>query len=276
MSNTFKPRAAGNTAWKTWHKDAFRLMGRVGVVWLALWTVVGVGIAWQAAMLTKHSAGYLLVLLSAQMVGVLAYPVIQAALDQAARAERVSLLSAFRQAVMEMVAQKEWFLRRVAGQVVTFLLMILVMVVVPLLLRNVGSEDAPAPPTDPLNPVVTIVAFFTAVPIFLRKHGTLDFRYWLTVRHNIPASITPLLQNLAQLLNPKSFLLGSFSLMGLYLLLSFSMWAVVMLVFLPLLQWYHCAFIRCAYHDVFEDGTGLTEKAAVTATEGFAAPVLQA
>lgn len=276
MSNTFEPRSLGPGAWKGWHKDALRLMGRVGVVWLALWSLVVVGVAWQLAMATKDSGAFLGVMIGAQMLGVLTQPLLQAVLDQAARAEQVSFPQAFRQAVEEISQHKRWFLARMAGQVLGFFLVLVIFAILGVIGRSMGGEAPAQSIPDPLNPVATVVVFFAAVPFFLRKHGTLDFRYWLMVRHNMPANVASLLQALAQHRNTGSFIAATYSLMAAYLALTFSPWAVVLLVAVPLMHWYYSAVVRCAYYDLFEDGTGLADKAAVEATVPGGTPVLQA
>ena len=45
MSRSFSPRRLDTDAWKGWHKDALRLMGRTGVVVVALWGLCVVGLA---------------------------------------------------------------------------------------------------------------------------------------------------------------------------------------------------------------------------------------
>lgn len=279
MSKTFQPRQVESDAWKTWHKDSLRLIGRVGVVWLALWILVVSGVAWQAAMATKGSAWFLLVLMMAQMLGVLSQPFIQAVLDQAARAERISIPAAAQQAAGELLYQWRWFARRIGGQVVAFLVVTAFMVGLPLLLLAAGqSPESSATPSNPnpLTPVASLVVFFSATPLFLRKHGILDFRYWLRVRHGTPEVLSPLLHAVAQQRNAPVFLKAVAGLMAIYFVIALLFSPVALLVAVPILQWYLSAYVRCAYYDVFEDGTGLTEKAKQESTTMSATPVLQA
>jgi len=279
MSKTFQPRQVESDAWKTWHKDAFRLIGRVGVVYLALWILIVSGIAWQAAMATSGSAWFLLALVGAQILGVLSQPFLQAVLDQAARAERISVLPAAQQATGELLHQWNWFARRIGGQVVAFVVITIVMVGIPLLLLASGhtpdSNSTPSNP-NPLTPVASVVVFFSATPLFLRKHGILDFRYWLRVRHGSPEVVSSLLHAIAQQRNAPVFFKAVGGLMAIYFAVALLFTPVVLLVAAPILQWYLSAYVRCAYHDVFEDGMGLTEKAKEESTVGSATPVLQA
>ena len=58
MSRSFSPRRLDTDAWKGWHKDALRLMGRTGVVVVALWGLCMVGLAFLLNRLTGNSAVY--------------------------------------------------------------------------------------------------------------------------------------------------------------------------------------------------------------------------
>ncbi len=279
MTSTFDPRSLEPNAWKRWHKDAFRLLGRVGVAWFALWCSVVVAALYLVADATRGSLAYLGAMLVLQGIGVLLQPVLQHALDQAASAQRVSLGLAFKQAYGDINAFPKWFRKRLVGQLGAFAIMLATLIGIVLALSAIRTETpSTSSIADPLAGVVTLLVFLINVPNLLRKHGAMDFRYWLTGRHGFSDTLAEHLQNVAFARNLRSASLSAMSMIGLYLLVGLSPWNVVSLVALPLMQWYHAAYLRCAYHDIFEGGTGLTEKAKATVDSrvGNATPVLQA
>ena len=138
---------------------------------------------------------------------------------------------------------------------------------------STAPTDAPASP-HPLNRAGTLMVFLVAVPLFLRSHGLFDFSYWLEVRHGADQQITQTLHDKAKLLNARVIMHAVFMFAGALMLLTSH--PVMTLMALPALQLFLAAFTRCAYHDIFEGGTGVKDKVAVEASDTHLVPILQA
>lgn len=272
MSRSFSPRRLDTDAWKGWHKDALRLMGRTGVVVVALWGLCVVGLAFLLNRLTGNSAVYLLALLGMQFAGVFTQPLIQRCLDQVAEGHRLNVGQALTETGHEISRSWGWFRRRLVGQVIAALVLLTITVLVVVLASNDASDKTTA--SDPLNPVVQLVIHLAMVPAILRNHGLMDFDYWLRGRHGIEPAVANALFMEARSKNSPSMLVSVLGFVALFLASSHV--ALVGLVALPLIQWYHAAYTRCAYHDIFEDGTGLKAPVAQTSTDASLVPVLQA
>lgn len=272
MSRSFSPRRLDTDAWKGWHKDALRLMGRTGVVVVALWGLCVVGLAFLLHRLTGNSAVYLLALLGMQFAGVFTQPLIQRCLDQVAEGHRLNVGQALTDAGHEISQSWGWFRRRLVGQVIVALVLLTITVLVVVLASNDASDKTTA--SDPLNPVVQLVIHLAMVPAILRNHGLMDFDYWLRGRHGIEVSMANALYQDAHTKNRTAMMMSALGFVALFI--ASSQIALVALVVLPLIQWYHAAYTRCAYHDIFEDGTGLKAPVAQTSTDASLVPVLQA
>jgi len=278
MSLTFEPRSAGPGAWKGWHKDAARLVGRVGIVTAGLWCVLLVGaLAGLAALTDQSGLAFLMAMVGVQLLGTLLEPVMQAALTQAADGQRVSLFSAFRTAVAEWKDGSGWLLPRLRNQIVANLVVIMLALLVMYAWQPAAPESSAAN-TDPNEWGTTFILliFCVITPTSLRQNGIMDFRYWLVGKYGMSKVLSQGYHLRAQMNNLKSFLCAALSLVGMYLVVGLAPWTVVALVGLPILQWYQAAYLRCAYHDIFEGGTGLKEKVTAPVHSDGAVPVLQA
>lgn len=274
MSKTFAPRSVDPSAWKAWHKDALKLMGRVGLGWLLLWGLVLPAGAYQVSMATKDAPVlFFALLLILQVAGAAVLPVLYQALDRAARNESMAFGAVLAATVAEMKANPGYLRRQLAYQAVVFAVVCAVLALV-FGLASLSEPDPSAPPraANPYGVPSSLLVAFVFMPTMLRRFGAMSFQYWFEARHGLGKDMSEHLQRQAQSLNQNVFLFGFLSLFAIYLVgvqLPF-----VSLLVLPALHWYFAAYARCAYHDVFEGGTGVEEKETVRALSP--SPVLQA
>lgn len=256
MSRSFSPRSVPTNAWKLWHKDAARLCLRLGWTWGVLWCI---GVPAMALLLTRAlppGLGWLLCLLALQIASVLCQPIFQHALDRAAAGHAPAAMDDAALAVAEITENRRWFVGRSLGQVVAFISMMAIAAVLTLMS---GPSDEPKT-TGEAQHALTMLLFFVLTPIVFRAGGILSFHYWLRVRHRIEASVASKLHSNADLLNPGVLWWGVLSLAGLFYVASHL--DFIALVLFAALQLYHAAYVRCAYHDIFEGGTGVEAKVA--------------
>ena len=274
MSRTFNPRDVGKDAWKTWHKDSVRLMGRLGVVVVALWCVLAAGLVAGLHRMVGSTPVFLVALLALQILALLLAPFFYAAMDQLAEGQRLNIAGALHQACQEIHQNRGWYLRRAGIQVLLFLVAVALIVVLALVLSRPETAPEAATPANPFNPLSSMMMFFVTLPVFFRSNGVMSFDYWLETRHGLDHATSDRLQSHARLKNLRCMATAAFSMIALFIF--FGYFPLASLVVLPILQWYHAAYTRCAYNDIFEDGAGLKAPVAATVHETHASPVLQA
>lgn len=262
MSNTMSPRAAGPDALKRWNKDAWRLIARLGLGWgvlwclglpaLALWAGEGLGI--------NPGVSILLVLYLAQVAGVVLEPIRYRALDRAAAGKPADPFADMGAGLMEVASRKDWYGRRVVGQLLAFVLLMSITAAVVMIASSSDSE-APAKSSSSLISLSqNLMTFMLMVPVILRRDGMLSFDFFLRGRHGLSNDLADNLLLRARLLNRAALGFGVLILLAAFLLLNNI--TLVGLWLMPVFSWYHSAFTRCAYHDIFEGGTGVEEKVA--------------
>lgn len=267
MAHALDPRIAGPDAWKTWHKDAWRLLGRLGVSWVVLWCG-----AWALVVLGLVRAGqgtawFLLAFPFMQVLGVLAQPLLQRAMDQAAVGQPLDAGRAIAAARDDLRGARGWLAGRLLGQGLTTLAMVGVIAAASWL----GDGDSAARPgrENPLFPAVNLLLFLVFVPAVLRMNGLMDYHYWLRVRHGLGLGPACTLNDRAMERNRLATWTVVVGMAGSLVLLSIL--PVVALFGMPLFQLFHAALTRCAYHDLFEGGTGLAARSTQTAAQPAAA-----
>lgn len=272
MSRSFEPRQLDRHAWVGWHKDALRLMGRVGVLYAAGWIVLTFGITYGVWQLMGNGAGYVVAMGVMLGLGVLIEPLHQRALDPLAEGHRMDAFGAARLALADIATNKGWFFKRFLWQLFAMSVW-LGFLLATILLGDGLSQGASGKVGHPLEPMSNLLVLLTIFPIFLRRNGTLSFAYWLQVRYGIQAAEAHVLNDRATHKNIRSAMATTATLLLLFWVGGLVWW--VALVALPLLRLYYAAYLRCAYHDLFEDGTGLKDPVAETSSSSLI-PVLQA
>lgn len=271
MSRSFEPRQLDRHAWIGWHKDALRLMGRVGVLYAAGWIILAFGATYAVWQLMGNGAGYLVAMVVMLGLGVLIDPLLQRALDPVAEGHRMDLFSSTKLAAMDIATNKSWFFQRFLGQIGALTLWLCFATA----LYFMGDgQNTPKTEAHPLEPMVNLLVMLSLLPIFMRRNGSFNFSHWLMVRYGISAMESKILNDRATQKNGTSALLTAVTLLAIFWAVTFFWWMA--LVTLPLFRLYYAAYLRCAYHDLFEDGTGLKEPVAETSSSSTLVPVLQA
>jgi hypothetical protein len=99
------------------------------------------------------------------------------------------------------------------------------------------------------------------VPGCWQKGGLLSFRPWLVRRLGMTEEMASQYQLLALLRNSRQLMMANVSLCALTFIV-----LVTLPILLPILELYWAAVARCAWHDIFEGGTGLEVRKAVEKT----------
>lgn len=274
MSKTFDPREVEPQAIKRWAKDSGTLLGRLGLSWIVAWGLCLPMLAWFVDQAVGNTGWIVVAFFFMQVVGIVSQPVLQHALDQAADGLKPGIGGPVILAFQEIASHRQWLTRRVVGQMIALFILFWFTVIGVWLAANSAGEATPPPVPHPLNRTASLLVFLAVVPLFLRKHGLFDFSYWLQVRHGADRHTSDSLQYRARTLNHKFLFPAVLMWAGLYLLLSSH--PVLTLMTMPVMQVAVSAMARCAYHDIFEGGTGVKEAATVTERDHALAPVLQA
>ncbi len=274
MSNqTFSPRKVEKGAWRLWHKDAVRLMGRLGLFWIVLWCGGLPALAYVLFQAFEGTIGYLISMYFMQVLGVLAQPVLAHALDKAASGHPPAPAEAFKSALLEITANPKWFLLRMGGQMVALVVFLLFLLVLITFLSSASANGAPAPSVNApyYNGMVNLVICMVLTPIVLRMGGMMGFYYYLRIRHGLDTRTSIRLNAISEQKNGPILWISVLSVFAIFLIVSNM--GLLSLFLLPALHWYHAAYLRCAYHDIFEGGTGVEEK--VAQTNPGLSPVIQ-
>ena len=257
MARSFEPRPVGVDAWKEWHRGAWRLLVQMGFAWLAIWTVaLPLGIL----LLQRMGVG-LAAIFALPVLGVLVQPVLQRALDQAATGGPVCVSKTCRLASLDLRSQWKWFAFRASAAMALMFMALLFIGLMGMWSAASGANALPSSrfPEGVLNPVVNSLVYLIVVPALSSMNGFLSFDYWLRVRHGADGPQSLMLQWANRRANGRCMFLAFVSLAVLFgVAVS---WPLAAVALLPVLQWYHAAFVRCAYHDIFEDGMGIEEPA---------------
>lgn len=278
MSKTFTPRNAGPGAWKTWHRDSVRTMARVGPFNTGILCVIVTAISIGAAYLHTSISPLLFFVVAPLMpcLGVLFMIFCQNLVSPAAEGGKASLVEAAFMTWMEVQANPGWVLRRFRGQLLVTVFFILVFVAFIAIVLSTGNPAAAEKSSSPsiLISASTMALFFSVFPVFLQLRGPSSFSYWLGFKHGMSLDLSHHHQDQAHEKNPLSLSFSSLSFFFIYAVLGSIV--PLSLILYPVFTLYHAAYTRCAYHDIFEDGTGLKEKKKVEEESSGMVPVLQA
>lgn len=274
MSKTFNPRSVPADAWKTWNKDAFKTIRRLGVGWGMLWLVCLPGLAWAlVSYLGAPGWGLMLGYVAALFAGALAQPLLAHAVDRAANGQPPSPVDDAMSAALEISGNPSWLRSSLIRQAVGVVIFVAIILVFALL--------AMAAPVDPdqaskegnvwtvWDGASSMLSFFVWVPTVFRRGGMMGFNYYLELRHSLPGELADALNEKARMLNASSLMAASLLLIGSCMLISNL--SVLALLLYPIAQLHHAAVLRCAYHDIFEGGTGVKEKVVEKVPAGMAA-----
>ena len=274
MSQSFQPRKVDFTDLKQWLKTSTQLLGRLGLGWAFLW---GLGVplmAWGVRNAVGETAGLLIAIFLTQALGVLLQPVLQHALDRAAQGHRPNMGADVSNALAEITNHARWFVARVAGQLIAFFVLMTVIAVFVVGVGNGASPDTPPPVPHPLSGTATLLLFLVVVPVFLRKFGLFDFSYWLRVRRGMSKEVNHTMQDISSYLNGLVLLLTTMTLVVVIMAIAGNVLGCVLA--LPALQWFLAAMTRCAYEDIFGNGSGLKEPQTAAADTHHLKPALEA
>lgn len=275
MAKNFEPRQVEPKALTRWAKDSGTLLSRLGPAWVLGWGLGLPLLVWLVDRSTSDMGGLvlLIVMFSMQLIGVLCQPFLQHALDQANAGGRPGPGWALSTTCMEMMSQRRWFGRRVLGQVGAITALLVVSLSFMLLIQSMASPDeTEAVLAHPLNRPAGLLVWLVCVPMLLRSHGVFDFSYWLQARHGADDQTNRMLQEKSKTMNAPTLIGGVLVFVAAVMIATAH--PLLCLMGLPLIQMFMAAFTRCAYHDIFEGGTGI--KQTVEAKEAGMVPVLQA
>lgn len=273
MSKTFSPRDAGPDAWKKWHKDSFRLFGRMGPLTVFIFSFVVLSFGLGASHFSDSL--FLLSVILMQCFGVILMIFCQHLVGQAFDNERPSFIRAAAITWMDIQSNPGYVFRRFAGQFGFFVLFIAFSIFFFMMsggLADLDTAQSASSSSSPFSGTSTMMAF----PIILQRHGTMSFSYWLAFKYGMSRSMATHYQNLAINKNPNSLSLASLINLVIYVIIGSLPFPLVSMILLSVFILYHASYIRCAYHDIFEDGTGLKEKERVEEGTTDMAPSLQA
>lgn len=284
MNNSLSPRNAGDDAWKNWFKDGLRTFLRLGPIRIGALCLALILICMGAAGAARGSFAIFLLMLPVMLfVGLVSMIYCQQLADQAAEGERASLIHAGIHTWVQILSNPRWLIVNFIWQILAAIVLLAFLLAITALLSFLASSLA-GPPSDELaneapltlaHSARVMLYFLVGLPTLLQPRSPMRFSYWISFKHGADLETEIRLETLAQALNRPSLTIASFSFFIAFLLTG-SLPLPVGLFAFPMFLFLHAAIVRCAYHDIFEDGTGLKEKESVKDMAPGASPILQA